>query len=163
MDWGMIFNEAGHRMRELAEQCPWKATWALVCSALSWCIGGFDATVWALVLLYLLDFGLGLTCAWRDESFSSHRFRGGIYKFLLYVVVITAANLIDLAVADTLPLVHPFRKLMVCYLALGEFLSVCSHVSVLHPGVLPKGLLDRVRDYRKGVFGSRECAEARDA
>ncbi|MEF2145131.1 MAG: phage holin family protein [Desulfovibrionaceae bacterium] len=163
MDLTSVTAETACRMRDLFCEFSFRALWAAICSALSWLVGGWGEAMTALVALYVLDFALGFGLAWRDSQLSATRFRGGLYKILLYGLVIAVANLLDLAVGDLPFLEHPIRALFILYLALGEFLSACAHISSLHPGILPAGLLVRVRNYRRSIFRPENCSEVHDA
>ncbi|MGE4292383.1 MAG: phage holin family protein [Desulfovibrio sp.] len=162
MDLSVIMTEAATRAHDLCAEWSWRALWACVGSICSWLLGGWGEAMTALVALYTLDFALGFGLAWRDETLSAVRFRGGLYKILLYGLVIMVANLLDLAVGDLPFLDSPVRALFILYLALGEFLSACNHISSLHPGILPSGLLIRVRNYRRGMSRG-DCTEASNA
>lgn len=146
------------KLRELCCDFSFKAFWAMVASLFSWAVGECGEPVAALVTLWALDFALGFALAWRGHAVNSGRFRSGVYKILLYALVIMAANLLDMAVGSIPFLDHPVRALFVCFLALGEFLSVCAHISVIKPGVLPKGLMLRVKRYRENMFATREVS-----
>lgn len=162
MDLTVIMTESATRLHDLCAEFSWRALWACAGSALSWLLGGWGETMTALVALYALDFALGFGLAWREEQLSATRFRGGVYKILLYGLVIMFANLLDMAAQDIPFLEHPVRSLLILYLALGEFLSACAHISALRPGILPAGLLSRVRNYRKSMFRD-ECQEVSNA
>jgi len=162
MDLSVIMTEAATRLHDLCAEFSWRALWACAGSTLSWLLGGWGEALTALVVLYALDFALGFGLAWRDEQLSAARFRGGLYKILLYGLVIMVANLLDLAVGGLPFLDSPVRALFILYLALGEFLSACNHIASLHPGILPAGLLARVRNYRRGMTRG-DCTEVGNA
>jgi len=152
MDLSSLAAEAVCRFRDLSAEFSFRAFWAAVGSGLTWLVGGWGEALGALAALYAIDFVLGFSVAWKEEQLCAARFRGGLYKILLYGLVIMVANLLDMAMGDLPVLAHPTRALFVIYLSLGEFLSACAHISRLRPGILPAGLLTRVRNYRQSMF-----------
>lgn len=135
-------------MERLLEQATWKTIWSSVLACISWLLGGFDAPLYALGILYIMDFGLGFYRAWMAECVSASRFRNGCGKFLLYSLVIVAAHMLDLVLRQPLPYAAQYvRDVMCLFLAINEFLSVSTHLNGL--GVrLPRWLIDRLRSYR---------------
>ncbi len=159
MNLDALTAELACRAHDLCAEWSFRAFWAAACSVVSWMLGGWGEPLTALLVLYVIDFALGFAVAWRDEALSAARFRGGVYKILIYGLVIVVANLLDLAVGGLPFLEQPVRSLFILYLALGEFLSASAHISSLRPGILPAGLLARVRGYRSAMF--RQDCEAR--
>lgn len=133
---------------EVFDQASWKAFWAAVLSCVTWLIGGLDASLLALGVLYFTDFFLGFSLAWAKKTLSAKRWAKGLRKSLLYCLVLISAHMLDLAMCKPLPFsVGWARDFMVIFISIGEFLSICTHLAKL--GVrLPKGLLDRLTSYR---------------
>lgn len=135
-------------LSEVFDQASWKAFWAAVLSCVTWLIGGLDASVLALTVLYVVDFCLGFSLAWTSRTLSARRWAKGLRKSLLYCLVLISAHMLDLAMGKPLPFsIGWARDFMVIFISIGEFLSICAHLAEL--GVrLPRGLLDRLTSYR---------------
>lgn len=133
---------------EVLDQASWKSFWAAVLSCVTWLIGGLDASVLALAVLYVTDFCLGFYLAWSTRTLSARRWARGVRKSLLYCLVLVSAHMLDLAMGKPLPFsVGWARDFMIIFISIGEFLSICAHLAQL--GVrLPQGLLDRLTSYR---------------
>ncbi|MGE4554461.1 MAG: holin family protein [Desulfovibrionaceae bacterium] len=135
-------------MQELFEHFGFKAFWSGLLGCFGWLVGGFDAAVLALFVLYCTDFALGLHRAWVTSSLSGAKARRGLVKFVLYVIVISCAHMLDLAMQRTFPfLANYVRDCMVLFVAVNEFLSVCTHLAAMGLRV-PEGLKVRLRSYR---------------
>lgn len=135
-------------MQELLEHFAFKAAWSGFLGCFAWFLGGLDVAVLALFVLYAVDFVLGLVWAWQTRKISGAKAKQGLLKFVLYVIVIACAHMLDLAVARSFPfLANYVRDCMVIFVAINEFLSVCTHLSVMGMR-LPQGLLSRLRTYR---------------
>lgn len=139
-------------MQELFEHFAFKAGWSTFLACFAWVLGGLDVAVLALFVLYAVDFALGLYMAWVTSSLSSSKARKGMAKFVLYVIVIACAHMLDLAMARTFPfLANYVRDTMVIFVAINEFLSVCTHLAALGLRV-PEALQARLRSYRDGAI-----------
>lgn len=141
-------------MQELFEHFAFKVGWSTFLGCFAWILGGLDVAVLALFVLYAVDFGLGLYLAWVTSSLSAAKARKGMGKFILYVIVIACAHMLDLAMARSFPfLANYVRDTMVIFVAINEFLSVCTHLSALGLRV-PESLQARLRTYRDTVADS---------
>lgn len=141
-------------MQELFEHFAFKAGWSTFLACFAWILGGLDVAVLALFVLYAVDFALGLYMAWVTSSLSSGKARKGMAKFVLYVIVIACAHMLDLAMSRTFPfLANYVRDTMVIFVAINEFLSVCTHLAALGLRV-PEALQARLRSYRDGALDS---------
>ncbi|MBU1040135.1 MAG: phage holin family protein [Proteobacteria bacterium] len=141
-------------MQELFEHFGFKAAWSTFLSCFAWALGGLDVAVLALFILYAVDFALGLHLAWVSSSLSAAKARKGMAKFVLYVIVIACAHMLDLAMARSFPfLANYVRDCMVMFVAINEFLSVCTHLAAMGLRV-PEGLQVRLRTYRDTAVDS---------
>lgn len=135
-------------MQDLFEHFAFKAGWSTFLACSAWVLGGFDVAVLALFILYAVDFGLGLYRAWMTCSISSEKFRRGMGKFILYVIVIMCAHMLDLATSRSFPFLKDYvRDFIIIFVAITEFLSVCTHLAALGLRV-PEALQARLRSYR---------------
>lgn len=142
-------------MQDLFEHVGFKTGWAAFLSCFGWLLGGLDLAVLALFVLYVVDFGLGLYRAWIMSALSSSKARKGMAKLVLYVLVIICAHMLDVSLAQTLPfLAHYVRNTIIVFVAITEFLSVCTHLAALGLRV-PEALQARLRSYRDGMA---DCA-----
>ena len=134
--------------RDLGDHFLFKTLATFLLGGITWCLGGLDLPLLALMVLYLTDFALGLFLAVRQGSYSGRRFRRGLGKFLLYCVVIMAAHMLDLALQKPLPfLAEPIRDFLVLFIAVNEFLSVCTHLHALGMR-LPVRFISKLKSYR---------------
>ncbi len=139
-------------MQDLFEHFAFKAGWSTFLACFAWILGGLDVAVLALFILYAIDFALGLYMAWVTSSLSSSRARKGMAKFVLYVIVIACAHMLDIAMTRSFPfLANYVRDTMVIFVAINEFLSVCTHLAALGLRV-PEALQARLRSYRDGAI-----------
>jgi toxin secretion/phage lysis holin len=137
-------------MQELFEHFAFKSGWAAFLACFGWLLGGLDLAVLALFVLYVVDFGLGLYRAWSTCALSASKARKGMAKLVLYVIVIICAHMLDVSLAQTLPfLAHYVRNTIIVFVAITEFLSVCTHLAALGLRV-PEALQARLRSYRDG-------------
>lgn len=135
----------------LFDQFSFKACGSAVIGIVSWLLGGIDLPFKALVILFLADYLLGFSCAWKLQTINSRKLWRGVGKFILYVAAIMTANMLDLAVDGLIPwLKNPVRDFMICYLALNEFLSVSEHLAQLGMR-MPPWLLSRLKAYRDQI------------
>ena len=145
-------------MNAMFDQITFKSCTAACLGLMGWLLGGFDLPFKALVVLFLADYllGFGRACYHRRISFT--RMRQGVLKFLLYIVAVAAANMLDIAAEGAVPWFHdPARDFMVCYLAVCEFLSVSVHLAA--EGVrMPAWLVSRIERFRTVA----ETAEAKE-
>ncbi|TVM15057.1 hypothetical protein DPQ33_16345 [Oceanidesulfovibrio indonesiensis] len=126
-----------------------KSVFAAIGGGAAWLIGGLNAALLALTVLYVTDFLLGFYRAWEAGSYSSRRFRRGLCKFLLYAVVIMSAHMLDLSLADPLPFVSNYvRDFMVAFICINEFLSVCRHLGELGMRV-PRKLILKLESFQE--------------
>ncbi|MGE4193082.1 MAG: phage holin family protein [Pseudodesulfovibrio sp.] len=133
---------------EMLDAFEFKSCLGLGLGLFGWLLGGFDLPFKALLALFVADYLLGLGRAIYHKRISFDRMRKGIVKFLLYVVAVMAANLLDIASKGGIPWFDdPARDFMVCYLAVCEFLSVSVHLAA--EGVrMPQWLLSRIERFR---------------
>lgn len=145
-------------MGAMLDQITFKSCTAFCLGVLGWLLGGFDLPFKALVALFLADYLLGFGRACYHKRISFTRMRHGILKFLLYIVAVAAANMLDIASKGAVPWFDdPARDFMVCYLAVCEFLSVSVHLAA--EGVrMPEWLVSRIERFRTVA----ETAEARE-
>ncbi|QJT10237.1 phage holin family protein [Oceanidesulfovibrio marinus] len=126
-----------------------KSIFAAIGSCSAWLLGGINAALLALTVLYVTDFVLGFYRAWNAGTYSSSRFRRGLGKFLLYVLVIMSAHMLDLSLADPLPFVSSYvRDFMVAFICINEFLSVCRHLGELGMRV-PRKLIVKLESFQE--------------
>jgi len=139
-------------MQELFEHFAFKSGWAAFLACFGWLLGGLDIAVLALFVLYVVDFGLGLYRAWIMSALSARKARRGMAKLVLYVIVIICAHMLDVSMAQTFPfLAHYVRNTIIVFVAITEFLSVCTHLAALGLRV-PEALQARLRSYRDGAI-----------
>ena len=120
--------------------------------ALLWLFGDVNDAVIALLALMTLDVILGLSAAIKYHDVSSDKLRQGAVKFLLYFVLIIAANCVDKVVA-LVPLMSQIvqiRSFTMIYLAVSEGISVLENLSTLGVAV-PKVMLKRLRRFKQSM------------
>ena len=109
-------------------------------------IGGLDKTVYALIVLMLIDFLLGLFQACRDNKCSASRLKEWLYKFILYGIAMIVWHFTDIIVFhDTIE--YGFQNFIIVYLGVNEALSVIKHLT--HYGVkFPAKLIESLEKFR---------------
>jgi len=120
--------------------------------ALLWLFGDVNDAVIALLVLMTLDVVLGLSVAIKQCDVSSDKLRQGAMKFLLYFVLIVAANCVDKVVAlvPLLSRVMQVRSYVMIYLAVTEGISVLENLTSLGVAV-PKVMLKRLRRFKQSM------------
>lgn len=135
-------------MQEFFEHLGFKAGWSAFLGCFAWFLGGLDVTLLAMFVLYVVDFALGAHRAWATGTISGAKAQRGLIKFVLYVLVILCANMLDLSLSRSFPFLrHYVRDCMVVFVSINEFLSVCTHLAAMGLRV-PEGLQIRLRTYR---------------
>jgi len=130
----------------VADQFGLKAIGGTCLGVVGWLLGGFDLPFGALTILFCADYLLGFSRAFYERRLSLAKMRKGIGKFLLYVIAVAIAHVLDLAISTSW-LQSPARDLMIAYLAINEFLSAADHLAAL--GIrLPAWLMERLRHCR---------------
>ena len=134
----------------LLDNLTLKSVFAGIGGCSAWMLGGIDAALLALTILYVTDFALGFYRAWENGTYNSCKFRRGLCKFILYAVVVMSAHMLDLALADPLPFISTYvRDFMVAFICINEFLSVCRHLGELGMHV-PQKLIVKLESFQEG-------------
>ena len=122
-----------------------KLALTLVCSTISWALGGFDLLFRALLALMVLDYFSGILVAVKRKKLSSAiGFKGLSKKFMIFVMV-AVSNIIDVAIIGT---GHTCRTLTIAFYSANEAISVLENASNI--GLpLPQKIKDVLEQFRK--------------
>lgn len=112
-----------------------------------------------LMLLMILDYAFGFSCAWQANTISRKKMMSGAVKIVLTPVAVLIVAALDYAlrvVASSwteqlgLSFFVPLRDFFLLYLCVHEGLSCLEHLASL--GVpIPKALLTRLSKYRDAI------------
>ena len=102
---------------------------------------------YALMALMVFDLITGTAVAWREEKISSRRAVKTPFKFAVYLMLVSAAHLSDVAVFGGAYI----QETMIAFLALTEFISILENTGKLGFAI-PKKLLKRLEQIRDTEF-----------
>jgi phage-related holin len=125
--------------------------------AFFWLIGDITPAVISFVIIYLIDFFLGVGISLYKNNFNPSRFFAWIVKLWLYFFLVILAHQFDIVIAEftSLWMEHWIGALfakywVIGYLATHEFLS--SLVKMESIGIpVPSGLIKRIKSTKKRI------------
>ncbi len=116
---------------------------------IEYAIGWFDLVMKWLLMLMMLDFAMGFANAWKHHRVSRTKMRDGIYKFILYAILIGTGHWTDIVVFHQ-EVEFGFQNAFIVYLGLTEAISILKHGADLWAPV-PKRILIRLESYRDKI------------
>lgn len=100
------------------------AAGSVIGAALSFLIGGFDASVKALLVLICVDYATGILAAGKKGELNSQRAFHGLGKKVAIVAIVAFANMLDISMT----LNHTLRSMAVFGFAGMEGMSIIENV-----------------------------------
>ncbi|WP_320169958.1 phage holin family protein [Maridesulfovibrio sp.] len=139
-------------MFQLFDNITIKTICSVLCTCVSWLIGGYDMALAAVLVLMCADFILGLSIALCVGTYRRNKFLYGCAKFFIYAVVIAISNMVDVTIVegDFPSVLAKFREFAVFFLAATEFISISNHLKKLGISFVPKRLIERLENFRDG-------------
>ncbi len=104
-----------------------------------------------LVLIFMvLDIVSGLIGAIKNGNYKSQKMREGLYHKIGYILAIMLSALIEYSckyidLGFTMPILKP----VMCYIILNEIGSIIENLEVIHPGLLPKKIINVLQSEKK--------------
>lgn len=120
------------------------AATAVVGTAATYLLGGWDTVLMALVALVVLDYVTGLLAAWVKRGLDSRVGAKGIAKKVGYFVLVALASIIDQSAGLDAPIL---RTVAIWFLIANEGLSVTENLGVIGVPV-PKQITDHLERLR---------------
>ena len=111
--------------------------------ALAQVMGGFDALIYALVLLMVLDYLTGLIKGVYFKKLSSEAGFKGLLKKMLILIMVALAN----AVQDLLGVDAAIRETVIMFYAANEAISILENTAEVMPN-MPSGLKEMLLKLR---------------
>lgn len=111
--------------------------------ALAQVMGGFDALIYALVLLMVLDYLTGLIKGIYFKKLSSEAGFKGLLKKMLILIMVALAN----AVQDLLGVDAAIRETVIMFYAANEAISILENTAEVMPN-MPSGLKEMLLKLR---------------
>lgn len=135
----------------IAENAAFKVPVACGSGLAGWLIGGWDRLLEILIVLFVIDFTVGLVRAWLTSDINSVKLRRGLLKAILYAFAIVVGWQLDRTIFETGVYIPVFTRDALCvYLILSEAISIFEHLACL--GVpLPAGILRRLKVCRDNI------------
>jgi phage-related holin len=105
-----------------------------------------DKTIYALLILMVIDFILWMFQAYRKNKFSSSRLKEWLYKFILYWIAMITWHYTDIIIFHNV-VEYWFKNFIIVYLWINEALSIIKHLT--HYWVkFPKRLIESLQNFR---------------
>ena len=105
-----------------------KLALTLVCSAISWALGGFDMLFRALLTLMVLDYLSGILVAIKRKKLSSAVGFKGLSKKIMILVMVAVSNIIDVAIIGA---GSTCRTLTIAFYSVNEAISILENATNL--------------------------------
>lgn len=142
-----MFQPARDTVQAVASNGLVKSILAFSAYAVSEFISDHIAGIMVLLGLVLLDQVTGVAVAVKRQQFTSTKFRSGLIKLFMYLVLIVAFHLLGLVVA---PLqVIEIDKIATLYLAATEAFSIAENVNRFTGVPLPQWIRELLKSFGK--------------
>ena len=105
-----------------------KLALTLICSTVSWALGGQDILLNALLTLMALEYLSGVLVAVKRKKLSSNIGFKGLSKKIMIFIMVAVSNIIDVSVIGT---GNTFRTLTIAFYSANEAISVLENATNL--------------------------------
>lgn len=129
-----------------------KIVFSSIVSALSFALGGFDATLQSLIIVIIIDYITGIIKSYKNKELSSKIGVFGIIKKVCFLFLVAIGVVVD-RVTNANGLI---RNFVIYYLIANEGLSILENlgnIGVPIPDPLKKALQQLKKDNNKKVKG----------
>lgn len=118
-------------------------------------VGHPDSAAMLLFSLLLCDLALGMTRAWKTNTFRGARITRGAFKFFRYWMAVAVFVLTDGAMKKAFPaLPVSISDTFIAYLAINEAFSCVDHLAFFGMPV-PEAFLKRLHNYRASCLSGQ--------
>ncbi|MDL2306633.1 phage holin family protein [Desulfovibrio sp. OttesenSCG-928-C06] len=126
-----------------------KAVLATLVALMGSLFGMTHPAVKCVVVLMVIDFVLGASCAWRKDDFRWSGVKKGIAKFVGYSMALCITSVADwgLQTGGFITMTGAFCF----YLIVCDAMSALYHVNDFAPGVVPVWLFKRLKTFKHGL------------